>query len=57
MKIRIDQVDGIVPAIDVGREIEMMIGITVAEVAIETFEAGEMIPATGLGDGQMILLT
>lgn len=38
-------------------EIEMMTAITVGEVARETTEAGEMIPATGLGDGQTILLT
>jgi hypothetical protein len=56
-KIRIDQVEGIVPAIAAGPEIEMMIAITVAEVAIEIIEAGEMTPATGFGDGQMILLT
>jgi len=38
-------------------EIEMMTAITVGEVARETTEASEMIPATGLGDGQTILLT
>lgn len=37
--------------------VEMMIVITVGEVARETTEAGEMTPATGLEDGRMILLT
>ena len=44
-------------ATDVGLEIGAMIVITAGEVAREIIEAGEMIPATGLEDGQMILLT
>ena len=44
-------------ATDVGLEIAEMIVITAGEVAREIIEAGEMIPATGLEDGQMILLT
>lgn len=43
--------------IGVDPEIGTMIGIIDEEVARENIEAGEMIPATGSGDGQMILLT
>lgn len=38
-------------------EIERMIGTTAEEVATESIEAGEMIPATGPEDGETILLT
>jgi hypothetical protein len=38
-------------------KIEMMTVITVGGAVREITEAGEMIPATGLGDGQTILLT
>jgi hypothetical protein len=57
MKIAIDQAGGIVLANDVVQEIEAMTGITAGKVAKEIIEAGEMIPATGLGGEQTILLT
>lgn len=44
-------------ATDVGREIGAMAAIIAAEVARRIIEIGEMIPATRLEDGQMILLT
>lgn len=53
MRIVIDRVG----EIGADLEIEMMIGIIVAEVAREIIEAGEMIPATGPADGRTILLT
>lgn len=53
MRIAIDRAGGI----GVDPEIEMMTGIIVGEVARENIEAGEMIPATGLGGGRTILLT
>jgi hypothetical protein len=57
MKIAIDQAGEIVLAIDVDQEIEVMTGIIAEKVAREIIEAGEMIPATGPGGEQTILLT
>lgn len=44
-------------AIADGPETETMTATTVGEVVRGITEAGEMFPATGLGDGQTILLT
>lgn len=57
MKIAIDQAGEIGLAIDVDQEIEVMTGIIAEKVAREIIEAGEMIPATGPGGEQTILLT
>ena len=57
MKIAIDQFEETVRATGDGPETEAMTGTTVVEVVNGIFDAGEMTPATGLGDEQMILLT
>lgn len=57
MKTPTDPVAGTGPGSAGDQETEIMAGITVGGAVIRIFELGEMIHATAIAGGQMILLT